>query len=174
MRSYIVRQFAGFWTKKAKYLNDLGEIAKLVGTFSIAIVSISVATYALAVPRLQAALSVSIKQIRDSKAKLEARMKDASVTLDEVADQLKAIENEQTDIRRVIRRLSWSRVVMVPTVTSLLALALDGILMVLSNVYDILLLITSVALLSGGLVHLLLSLRLIERTAVRPGLSVEG
>jgi hypothetical protein len=155
-------------------LTDLAEIAKLVGTLSIAIVSISVATYALAVPRLQTALSASIKQSRDSKAKLEARMKDASVTLDELEDQLKSIENEQTEIRRVISRLSWSRVVLMPTSLSLVALALDAVLMLLSSMYDSLLLAISIALVVGGLFHLLLSLRLIEQTAVRPGLSVEG
>lgn len=170
-----MKRIAGNSTRQGrKYLNSLGEIASLLGTLSIAVMSISVATYALAVPRLQTALTTSIKANRDSKAKLEKKIQEAPITLNEIEDQLKAIEREQTEIRKVISRLSWRRVVLIPTSLASVALGLDALLMMLSSIYDPLLLVLSIALLSGGFLHLLLSLNLIEETAVRPGLNVES
>jgi len=136
--------------------------------------SMSVVTYALAVPRLQAALSASIKSNRDSKASLERRMKEEPVTLREIEDQLKAIENEQNEMRKVVARLSWNRVVVIPVILASLALVFVAVLVGFSSAYSFLFLIMSVALLGVGFLHLLQSLQLIEKTAVRPGLSVEG
>jgi len=48
-------------------MNSLAEVAKLIGGLSIAIMSMSVVTYALAVPRLQTALSNTIKSTRESR-----------------------------------------------------------------------------------------------------------
>lgn len=101
-------------------------------------------------------------------------MRDGKLTVDEIADALKVIENEQIEIHRVINKLSWRRVVLIPTSLSISALAFDAVLMLLPSIYDLVLLTISVALVLGGLFHLLSSLRLIEKTTVRPGLSVEG
>lgn len=101
-------------------------------------------------------------------------MRDGKLTVDEIADALKVIENEQIEIHRVINKLSWRRVVLIPTSLSISALAFDAVLMLLPSIYDLVLLTISVVLVLGGLFHLLSSLRLIEKTTVRPGLSVEG
>jgi len=134
----------------------------------------SVVTYALAVPRLQTALSIMIKSNRDGKEKLEKRMKEQTVTLREIEDQLKALEKEQNEMQEVVARLSWNKVVLVPATLVSIVLVLIAILITFSSVYDVVLLALSVALLFAAFFHLLRSLRLIERTAVRPGLSVEG
>lgn len=154
--------------------NGLVEIAKLVGTLSVATMSMSVVTYALAVPRLQAALSAGIKANRESKGKLERRIKEEAVTLREIEDQLKAIENDQKEMHKVVARLSWNKVVVVPAILASLALGFVAVLIEFSSVYDLAILVASVALVFGAFFHLLRSLRLIEQTAVRPGLSVEG
>jgi len=150
--------------------NGIVEVAKLIGGLSVAIISMSVVAYALAVPRLQVALSASIKSNRDSKAKLEKKMREQPVTLGEIEEQLKAIENDQKGMRKVVARLSWNRVVVVPAILASLALGLVAFLIGFSSMYDLLLLVASVALLFGAFFHLLRSLRLIEQTAV----SIEG
>jgi acyl-CoA synthetase (AMP-forming)/AMP-acid ligase II len=150
------------------------DIARLAGTVSVAIMSISVVTYALAVPRLQTALSLSLRTIKESKAKLERRMKEEQLTLQEIEDQLKAIGEEQREMNKVVVRLSWSRVVFVPVVLAFFAIGIVAVLLVYPSFYPLPLLIVSTALVLGAFAHLLDSLRLIEQTTVRPELSVEG
>ena len=77
--------------------DGLVDIAKMVGTISVAIMSISVVTYALAVPRLQTALSLSLKTIQESKAELEKRIKAENLALAEIEGQLKNIGDEQKE-----------------------------------------------------------------------------
>ncbi len=100
-------------------------------------------------------------------------MKEQPVTLAEIEDQLKVIEKDQKEMNKVVARLSWNRVVLVPVVLASLALGLVAILIESSGAYDLPLLTISVALLFGAFSHLLRSLRLIEQTAVRPELSFE-
>jgi len=157
-----------------EYLTDgLIEIAKLLGAMSIAVMSMSVVTYALAVPRLQAALSASLKQNREDRAKLKRRIDEKSVTLEEIEDQLKVIEREQNEMRRVLTRLSWNRVVVVPAGLASLGLGFVATMIAFSSAYDFTLLVISMVLLSLAFLHLLQSLSLIEQAAVRPGVSVE-
>jgi len=153
------------------------EIAKLLGGLSVAIMSMSVVTYALAIPRLQTALSLGIKRNHEKRDLLTKRIKDESLSIDQIADQLKASENEQNEIKRVVKRLSWNRVVAIPVTLASVALGLGGYLIGfsgLTGVYELALFGATVAFLSGAFLHLLLSLRLVEQTAIRPGLGFEG
>lgn len=150
------------------------EIAKILAGLSVAIMSMSVVTYALAVPRLQTALSASIKVSREQRTKLERRMKEEPLTLKEIEDQLRAIDSYEKEIGGVVGRLSWNRVVVVPVSASVITLGLLIHLIQFPNPYDWLILFASIVFLLFGLLHLLFSLRLIERTAVRPELTVEG
>jgi hypothetical protein len=154
--------------------DGLVDIAKMVGTISVAIMSISVVTYALAVPRLQTALSLSLKTIQGSKAELEKRIQEESLALTEIEGQLKNIADEQKEMNKVVTRLSWSRVVFVPVIMAFLAIGVTAILLEYPDLYPLPLLLVSIALVLGTFTHLLGSLRLIEQTTVRPEISVGG
>lgn len=134
----------------------------------------SMAVYALAVPRAQATLYTAIKLSRDSKANLERRIKKEKLGVDEIKDQLDSIEEEQGRMLGQVTRLRWSRVVVVPATLSSIALALNIVLIISPGGYDLLLLMVSISLLIVGFVHLLQSLRLLEETATGPELSIEG
>src|SRR5712692_887305 len=84
--------------------------------------SMSVVTYALAVPRLQSALSADIKSRRESKTKLEKRMKEEALGLEEVENQLRAIEAQQKELQKIVRRMSWKKVVVMPVILATVAL----------------------------------------------------
>lgn len=157
-------------------MESLVEVAKILAGVSVAVMSMSVVTYALAVPRLQSALSADLKSRKESKTKLEKRMKEESLSLEEVDKQLKQIEAEQKELQKIVRRLSWGKVVVMPVVLATLALCVVWVPITFSDQTGIgvaLLFIMSV-LLVAAFSHLLGSLRLIERTATRPGLSIEG
>jgi len=157
-------------------VESLVEIAKILGEISVAIMSMSVVAYALAVPRLQSALSADILSRKESKARLEKRMKEEDISLDEVETQLKSIEADQKKIQEVVHRLSWRKVVVVPVILAAIALCIVWIPIAFSDQInlDISLLIIVALFLVVAFYHLLGSLRLIEETATRPGLSIEG
>jgi hypothetical protein len=150
--------------------NDLVDIARMVGTVSVAIMSISIVTYALAVPRLQTALSLNLKTIEESKANLERRMNEAKVTLREIEDQLRSIGDDQKEMNKVVKRLSWSRVVFVPVILAFCAIGFVAILLVSPGADSLPFLIVSIVLVLGAFAHLLDSLRVIEHTTIRPEL----
>ncbi len=157
--------------------DSMVEIAKLIGTLSVAIMSMSVVTYALAVPRLQTALSLGIKRSKDEKDKLTKRIKDENLTIDQIDDQLKGIKNEGNEIKGIVERLSWSKVVVIPSVLSAVALGL-GVTVIgfagLAEVHELVILLVAAVFLLAGFVHLLMSLRIIEQTAIRPEMRLEG
>lgn len=156
--------------------SDFLEIAKLIGGLSVAIMSMSVVTYALAVPRLQTALTVGMKRTREDKEKLEKQFKEQKLTVDQIGDQLKAIENQQAESKKVVDRLSWSKVVVIPSFLSGISFVLVGLVAgsPLGWSTDPVLLAGAALLLLGAFVHLLSSLKAIEQTAIRPEMSLEG
>jgi len=153
------------------------EIAKLLGTLSVAIMSMSVVTYALAVPRLQTALSLGIKRSKDEKDKLTKRIKEENLTIDQIDDQLKAIKNVEGEIGGIVKRLSWSKVVVIPLVLSAVALGLAATtigLAGLTEAQQLVILLVAAGFSLAAFVHLLMSLRIIEQTAIRPEMRLEG
>jgi hypothetical protein len=153
------------------------EIAKLLGTLSVAVMSMSVVTYALAVPRLQTALSLGIKRSKDEKDKLTKRIKEENLTIDQIDDQLKALKKELGEIEGIVRRLSWSKVVVIPSVLSAIALGLGATTIgfaALAEVQELIVLLVAAGFLLVGFVHLLMSLRMIEQTAIRPEMRLES
>ncbi len=157
-------------------LDSLIEIAKILSGVSVAIMSMSVVTYALAVPRLQSALAADLKSRKEGKTKLEKRMKEESLSLEEVDKQLRQIEADQKELQKIVHRLSWGKVVVMPVILATLALCVVWLPIAFSDqlYLGIFLLFTMSVLLVGAFYHLLGSLRLIEETATRPGLSIEG
>lgn len=99
--------------------NGFVEIAKLIGGLSVAVISMSVVTYALAVPRVQERLSSNIKSISIRKTELESKIKEAKlVTIKEIEEDLNAIEEDRKEIQKDVDSLSWKWVVGVPALAS--------------------------------------------------------
>lgn len=145
--------------------NGLVEIAKLVGGLSVAVISMSVVTYALAVPRVQERLSGNIKSISVKKTELESKIKQAKlVTIKEIEEELNAIEEDRKKIQKDVASLSWKWVVGVPALASFLALGCASVPILSSSPYDPLFLGGSFVLSLSGFGHLLRSLRRIEHT----------
>ena len=85
-------------------------------------------------------------------------------------------EAEQKEMQKIVRRLSWKEVVVTPVILATFALCVVWVPIAFpdqGSLGVVLLFIVSVLLVTA-FYHLLGSLRLIEETATRPGLSIEG
>jgi len=150
-------------------IESLIEAAKLAAALAIALMSMTIVTYALAVPRLQSALSSLSKSTTERKKELEKRMKEASITLKEIEVELKGIEKEGEEIGKMIDRLSWKGVIPFPMFFSVLALCILTLALVWSSQFDALIVLVALLSVTASLLHLLFSLRWIERAATRTG-----
>ena len=122
-------------------------------------------------------LSADAKKLQDEKDKLTKRIKEENLTIDQIDDQLKAIKKEQGEIEGIVKRLSWSKVVVIPLVLSAVALGLGATTIGfagLAEVHELVILLVAAGFLLAGFVHLLMSLRMIEQTAIRPEMRIEG
>ena len=145
------------------------EIAKLIGGLSVAIVSMSVVTYALAVPRLQQRLASSIKSISAKRDALQKKMRQENVTITDVEGELKQIDRDRETMERDVARLSWKIVVGIPAICEFIALVLVFLVLNFSSDGDVYLLLGSFGVSVIAFSHLLLSLRSIEQTVVKMG-----
>jgi len=150
----------------------LVEIAKIVGALSVAIISMSVVTYALAVPRLQQRLASSIKLISGKKTDLQEKMRKENVTIKDVEVELREIDKDREKIEGDVARLSWKKVVGVPAICAVIALGFVFLVLESAGLYDVYSLLGSFAASLFAFSHLLWSLRLIEQTVVK--MSQEG
>jgi hypothetical protein len=145
------------------------EIARLIGALSVAIISMSVVTYALAVPRLQQWLASNIKSISAKKDDLQKKMRQEGVTITDVESDLKAIDKERETIEKDVSRLSWKIVVGIPALCEFVAMLFVFLVLNFSLGQDVYFLLSSFVLSLLAFFHLLLSLRSIEQTVLKMG-----
>jgi len=150
-------------------IESLVEAAKFAAALAIALMSMTIVTYALAVPRLQVALSTLSRSTAERKEGLEKRLEEEAITLSEIEAELNGIKREAQEITKMIKRLSWNQVVIFPMLFSVLALCILSLAVVWSSPYDQLVVIFALFPLAMSLFHLLFSLRWIERAATRTG-----
>ena len=137
-------------------------------SFSIALLSMTMVSYALAVPRIQEGLSSLGLNYARKRKDLEDLISKEKVSLKTIEAELNKIKEEGKAVSSIISRLSWYPAVIVPVISSLIAFLIQISIMYYSPHLDGFLII-SVAFDLVALVHLIDTLRIIgialEKTA---------